>query len=148
MHTSFYYSVTEHPDDGQTRRKRVGATNWENIYHLYILLVFINNYATMHGVEHIKLVWSKFTLGRSRPSMTLPACAAFPTSVTQLKWIFVLVVPASPCEMFCFVMRPTVRGVGRTPILQSPKTPRHLHASFLANVWCGVDDGLPIGGSL
>jgi hypothetical protein len=24
------YSVTAHPDDGQKRQKRVGATNWEN----------------------------------------------------------------------------------------------------------------------
>jgi hypothetical protein len=76
---------------------------------------------------------------------TASVCSISNQSIRQLKWIFVLVVPASPCEMFCFVMRPTVRGVGRTPILQSPKTPRHLHAIFLANVWCGVDDGLPIG---
>ena len=43
MHTSLYYSVTAHPDDGQTRPKQVSATNWENIYHLCILLVFISN---------------------------------------------------------------------------------------------------------
>jgi hypothetical protein len=34
------YSVTAHPDDGQARLKHVGATNWENKYHLCILLVF------------------------------------------------------------------------------------------------------------
>jgi hypothetical protein len=37
------YSVTAHPDDGQARPKHVGATNWENIYNLCILLVFIGN---------------------------------------------------------------------------------------------------------
>jgi hypothetical protein len=46
------YYITAHPDDGQTRPKYVGATNWENIYHLCILLVFISNYTTMNGVEH------------------------------------------------------------------------------------------------
>jgi hypothetical protein len=49
------YSATAHPDDGQARPKHVGATNWENIYRLCILVVFISNYTTMHGVEHIKL---------------------------------------------------------------------------------------------
>jgi hypothetical protein len=43
MHMSFYYSVTAHPDDGQARPKHVGATDWENMYHLCILLVFISN---------------------------------------------------------------------------------------------------------
>jgi hypothetical protein len=43
MHTSLYYSVTAHPDDGQARPKHVGATNGENIYHLCILLVFVSN---------------------------------------------------------------------------------------------------------
>jgi hypothetical protein len=37
------YSVTAHPEDGQARPKQVGTTNWENIYHLCILLVFISN---------------------------------------------------------------------------------------------------------
>jgi hypothetical protein len=48
------HSVTAHPDDGQTRPKHAGATNWKNVYHLCILLFFISNYTTMHGVEHIK----------------------------------------------------------------------------------------------
>jgi hypothetical protein len=48
------YSVTTHPDDGQKWPKHVRSTNLENVYHLCILLVFINNYTTMHGVEHIK----------------------------------------------------------------------------------------------
>jgi hypothetical protein len=34
------YSVTVHPEDGQAKPKHVGATNWENIYNLCILLVF------------------------------------------------------------------------------------------------------------
>ena len=38
------YFGTAHPDDGQKWPKNVGATNWENMYHLCILLVFINNY--------------------------------------------------------------------------------------------------------
>jgi hypothetical protein len=45
MHMSFYYSVTAHHDDGQARPKHVGVTNWENIYHLCILLDFISNYS-------------------------------------------------------------------------------------------------------
>jgi hypothetical protein len=48
------YSVTAHPDDGEERPKHVGATHWENAYHVCILLVFISNYTTMHGVEHTK----------------------------------------------------------------------------------------------
>ena len=40
-HRCITHSVTAHPDDGQTRPKHVAATNWENIYHLCILLVFI-----------------------------------------------------------------------------------------------------------
>jgi hypothetical protein len=52
------YSVTAHPEDGQAQPKHVGATNWgEKVYiNLCILLVFISNYTTMHGVEHIKNV--------------------------------------------------------------------------------------------
>jgi hypothetical protein len=38
------HSVTAHPDDGQARPNHVGATNWENIYNLCILLVFINEF--------------------------------------------------------------------------------------------------------
>jgi hypothetical protein len=34
---------------------RMGATNWENVYYLCILLVSISNYTTMHGVGHMKL---------------------------------------------------------------------------------------------
>jgi hypothetical protein len=41
------YSVTARP-------KHVGVTNWENIYYLWILLVFTNNYTTVHGIGHIK----------------------------------------------------------------------------------------------
>ena len=52
---SLCYSVTAHPDGVQTRPKHVGATNWQNIYHLCILVVFISNCTTMQGVEHIKL---------------------------------------------------------------------------------------------
>jgi hypothetical protein len=37
------HSVTAHPDDGQARPKHVGATDWENIYYLCILLFFISN---------------------------------------------------------------------------------------------------------
>jgi hypothetical protein len=43
------YSVTAHPDDGQARPKHVGATNWENIYHLCILLVFISNFSDLYN---------------------------------------------------------------------------------------------------
>jgi hypothetical protein len=57
MHTSLYYSVTAHPDDGQARSKHVGATNSENIYHLCILLAFISDYTTTHCAEHIKIVF-------------------------------------------------------------------------------------------
>ena len=57
------YSVSAHPDDAQARPKHVGAKNWENIYHLCILLAFISNYTTMHGVEHIKLE-TKFQSGK------------------------------------------------------------------------------------
>jgi hypothetical protein len=35
------YSVTAHPDDGQKWPKHVDAMNWENMYHLCILLVFL-----------------------------------------------------------------------------------------------------------
>ena len=35
MHTSLYYSVTAHPEDGQAWPKHVGATNWEK--HLAVL---------------------------------------------------------------------------------------------------------------
>jgi hypothetical protein len=54
-HRCITYYVTAHLDDGQKWPKHVGATNWENISHLCILLVFISNYTTMHGAEHIKL---------------------------------------------------------------------------------------------
>jgi hypothetical protein len=40
------YYVTAHPDYGQARSKHAGAKNWENMYHLYILLVFISNYTS------------------------------------------------------------------------------------------------------
>jgi hypothetical protein len=59
-HRCSTYSVTSHPDDGQARPKYVGATDWENIYHLYILLVFISNYTTMHGAEHIEYLVDQF----------------------------------------------------------------------------------------
>ena len=49
------YTVTAHTDDGQAPPKHVGATDWENIYYLYILLVFISNYTTVHGVEHTEI---------------------------------------------------------------------------------------------
>jgi hypothetical protein len=42
-HRCITYSVTAHPDHGQAWPKHVGATNWENIYHLCILFVFISN---------------------------------------------------------------------------------------------------------
>jgi hypothetical protein len=43
---------------GSSPNSTTGTTNREaeKIYHLCILLVFINNYTTMHGVEHIKLL--------------------------------------------------------------------------------------------
>jgi hypothetical protein len=47
---------TTHPEDGQERLKCVGATNWENMYHLCNLLVVISNYTTMHSVEYIENV--------------------------------------------------------------------------------------------
>jgi hypothetical protein len=50
------YFVTAHPDDGQTWPEHIGAKNWENIYHLCILLVFISNYTTVHSVECIKII--------------------------------------------------------------------------------------------
>jgi hypothetical protein len=37
------YSVTSHPDDNEKWPKHVDAINSKNIYHLCILLVFINN---------------------------------------------------------------------------------------------------------
>jgi hypothetical protein len=55
-HGCITYFVTAHPEDGQARPKHVGATDWENIYHLCILLVFISNYTTMHGVETINII--------------------------------------------------------------------------------------------
>jgi hypothetical protein len=64
MHTSLYYSVTAHPDDGQARPKDVGATNWENIYHLCILLVFVSNYTKVHGVKRIEVLSECFALVR------------------------------------------------------------------------------------
>jgi hypothetical protein len=33
-HRCITYSVTMHHEDGQARPKHVGATNWENVYHL------------------------------------------------------------------------------------------------------------------
>jgi hypothetical protein len=48
------YSVTAHRDDGRARPKHV-VLQIEKIYHLYILLVYISNSTTMHGVEHIKI---------------------------------------------------------------------------------------------
>ena len=48
------YSVTAYPGDGQKWPKHVDAMNWENLYRLCILFVFINNYNIMHGVERIK----------------------------------------------------------------------------------------------
>ena len=54
-HRCITYCVTAHPDDGQTRPKHVGATNWESIYHLCILLAFTGNCTTMHGVTLFSL---------------------------------------------------------------------------------------------
>ena len=47
MHTSLNYCtlVTAHHDDGQKWPKHVRAMNCENIYHLYIQLVFITKYS-------------------------------------------------------------------------------------------------------
>ena len=47
-------SVTAHPDDDKKWPKHVGSMNCENIYHLCILLAFINNYTRVHGVERMK----------------------------------------------------------------------------------------------
>ena len=43
---------------GSSPNSTTGTTKREaeKIYHLCILLVFINNYTTMHGVEHIQLL--------------------------------------------------------------------------------------------
>jgi hypothetical protein len=43
MHISLYYSVTAHPDDGQTRPKHVGAADREIVYHLCVLFILISN---------------------------------------------------------------------------------------------------------
>ena len=56
------YSVTAHPDDGQARSKHVGASNWEKMYNLCILLVFISNYTTMQCVEDETLVIMCFSV--------------------------------------------------------------------------------------
>jgi hypothetical protein len=55
------YFGTPHPDDGQKWPKNVSATNWENMYHLCILLVFINNYVKSFYIQvqrrEILLTW-------------------------------------------------------------------------------------------
>jgi hypothetical protein len=60
-HRCITFSVTAHPDDGQARPKYVGATDWENIYHLCILLIFIRNdlpkftYSRIYHCENLNL---------------------------------------------------------------------------------------------
>ena len=49
MHMSMYYLLSNSATDGQIRPKNIGATNWENMYHLCILLVFIS--------KHDKKLW-------------------------------------------------------------------------------------------
>ena len=60
MHISFYYVLCNSAPwwwSSTTETCRCYKLREKNIYihHLYILLVFISNYTTMHGVENIKL---------------------------------------------------------------------------------------------